>query len=329
MIALGRAGARYRATQSVRTLLNADQPEAAHVKLPLDIVCTSSRRNFSPHFVCTAPAMSAWLSAMVADDPFLQGREALLLLREYAGVIYEPQRGAPDGRLGAIYRESVCTKLQDGEAAVPFTALTLVEADGRPFIADWIREHGVRAWVERLVDVMLIPLWHMLVHHGIAFEAHAQNLILVHRGGWPQKIVLRDLHQETEFVSDYLRAPEQVPDFASVDPYFSSVPDDDGYRMASLDSLRELFMDCVYVYNLADLSFLCARFFALPEAAFWSVVREELADYARAGVTDAARIAAVASDSPEIVVESLLTKKVRNGGLLDFFEHRIRNTLHG
>lgn len=167
----------------------------------------------------------------------------------------------------------------------------------------------------------------MLVHHGVAFEAHAQNLILVHTEGWPEKIVLRDFHEDTEFVPDYLSKPELTPDFARVDPFFTNIPDDDGYRMASTDALRELFMDCVYVYNLTDLSFLIARFHGFPEERFWSLVRAQLDAYATSGVTDGSRIARIASTEPEIIVESLLTKKIMDGGVLDYFEHSIRNTL--
>jgi siderophore synthetase component len=328
ILLLGSAGDRYHATQSLRTLVNASHPEKANVKLPLDIVCTSTRRNLEGHFVCTAPALSAWLVSLVASDPFLQARQHLVLLREYAGVVYETEPGCPDGRLGALYRESVCDKLELGEAAVPFTALALVESDGRPFIAEWLAAYDADAWVERLVEVVVVPIWHMLVHHGVAFEAHAQNLILVHRDGWPMKVVLRDFHEETEFVSDYLRAPEQLPAFEQIDPFFASVPDDDGYRMASTDALCELFMDTVYVYNLADLSFLLERFFGFDEATFWRVVRKQLQVYAQLGVTEPSRIDRIASDGPEIAVESLLKKKILDGARLDFFEHRIRNPLH-
>jgi siderophore synthetase component len=326
---LGVAGDRYQATQSVRTLVNVSHPEKANVKLPLDIVSTSSRRNFQQHFVCTAPALSDWLASMVERDAFLRAEQSLLLLKEYAAVVYETDVEALSGQLGAIYRESVCSKLGDGEAAVPFTALTVVESDGRPFIADWVEQYGVSGWAERLLEVMLIPLWHMLVHHGVAFEAHAQNLVLLHRDGWPQKIALRDFHQETEYVADYLRDPTAVPDFAQIDPYFSTVPDDDGYRMASTEALRELFMDCVYIFNLADLSFLLARFYGLAELDFWSLVRTLLSNYEHSGITASSRISRIASSSREIVVESLLKKKIMNGGVLDFFEHRVRNTLHG
>jgi siderophore synthetase component len=88
-------------------------------------------------------------------------------------------------------------------------------------------------------------------------------------------------------------------------------------------------MDTVYVYNLADVSFLLERFFGFDEAAFWSVVRKQLDAYAQSGVTELSRIDRLASDSAELTVESLLKKKILDGARLDFFEHRIRNPLHG
>lgn len=331
VIPLGAAGDFYTATQSVRTLVNATRPEKPNIKLPLDIVCTSTRRILKDHFACTAPALSAWLVSLVSSDPFLEHGARLGMLSEYAALLLEVDEGtaALEGRLGVIFRESICAKLAPGEEAVPFTALALVESDGRPFIADWVEAQGAVRFTERLLEVMLVPLWHMLVHHGIAFEAHAQNLILVHRGGVPERIVLRDFHEDTEYVPDFLRDPASVPDFTAVDPFFETIPDDDGYRMAEVESLRELFMDTVYVYNLAEISFLFERFFGLTETRFWEMARACLDAYARAGVTDAARIRRVSCDREEILVESLLKKKILDGRLLDFFGHTIRNTLNG
>jgi len=332
IVSLGTAGDLYRATQSLRTLVNVSHPEKANVKLPLDIVCTSSRRNLRPHFVCTAPTLSKWLVSLVAEDPFLQARKHLDLLSEYAGFFYEQssdegEATAAQGLIGAIYRESVVGRLAPGEGAVPFTALTVVESDGRPFIADWVDVHGIELWIDRLLEVVLIPIWHMLVHHGIAFEAHPQNLVLVHRGGWPERIVLRDFHEATEFVPDYLGRPELAPDFSRVDPFFATIPDNEGYVMASTEALRQLFMDTVYVFNLADVAFLAERFFGFPEPRFWNLVQRNLRAYAESGVTEPSRIAQVACDEPEIIVESLLTKTIHHGGVLDYFEHTIKNSL--
>lgn len=328
LIPLGPAGDFYHASQSLRTLVNASHPEKANIKLPLDIVCTSSRRNLEPHFVCTAPLLSQWLVSLVAEDPFLQEGNRLQLLSEYAAVSYEPEEDEDTaGLLGVIFRESIVGRLGEGEAAIPFTALTLVESDGRPFIADWIETYGAERWVERLVEVVVIPIWHMLVHHGIAFEAHAQNLILVHQNGWPKRIVLRDFHEDTEFVPEFLGRPETEPDFASVDPFFETIPLDDGYRMDLVESLRQLYVDTVYVFNLADVSFLLERFHGLAEKEFWGFVRAKLDAYAASGVTEASRIASLEADKAGIIVESLLTKTIHRGGTLDYYEHEVRNTL--
>lgn len=336
MIHLGPFGDAYRATQSLRTLVNVTHPKKGNIKLPLGVVCTSVPRNLRKHFVCTAPALSAWLSTLVADDPFLRENKRVILLREYAGLLYAPpaeehetwMRPLIEGELGVIFRESIVNKVELGERAVPFTALMLVEADGAPFIIEWLNKYGVEAWVTRLFDVMLVPLWHMLVHHGIAFEAHAQNLILVHRDGWPERIALRDFHEDTEYVPDYLSRPDLVPNFALIDGYFETVPDDDGYRMGAVSDLRDLFMDTVYVFNLAELSFLLALHLGFEETTFWRIARERLDDYERSGVTASARIERLNANTPTILVESLLTKKVRGGAVLDFFSHEVPNPLH-
>lgn len=334
ILELGSAGDFYQASQSVRTLLNVSDPTKPNIKLPLDIVCTSTHRNLRPPFVCTAPTLSNWLQSLVERDPFLSAHHRITMLREYAAILYEPGPTGgdwqPQGQtlIGTVLRESVESKLQPGHSAIPFTALMLMEGDGRPFIADWLHVHGTEQWLDQLLAVMLIPIWHLLVHHGLAFESHAQNLILIHVGGWPQQIVLRDFHEDTEYVTDYLSRPELEPDFARVEPSFVAMPDDDGYRMASTEALRELFMDTVYVYNLAELSFVLAQHCDFEEARFWNLVRSHLRRYAQSGVTARSRIARLACDTSDIVVESLLKKKVMNGDVLDFFEHTAQNPLH-
>lgn len=331
IIELGAAGDEYQATQSLRTLINVSNPAKANIKIPLHVICTSSHRNLEQHFVCTAPTISSWLQDIVANDAYLQKDNKLLLLSEYAGLLYEPSDPAlkepMNGLVGCIFRESVLAKTAPEESAVPFTALMLVESDGFAFIADWLDQYGIEAWVDRLLEVMLMPIWHLFVHQGIAFEAHAQNLVLIHKNGWPEKIVLRDFHEDTEFVVDFLANPEHTPKLAEVDDYFADIPLDEGFSMESVDALRELFMDTIYVFNLADLAFLLERYQGYSEDKFWQQVRHQLKAYADSGVTDLERIRRVGADRPRIIVESLLTKKIKDGGTLDYYEHSVANTL--
>lgn len=329
VLLLGSAGDFYHASQSLRTLVNVTDPRKANVKMPLNVVCTSSHRNLQSHFVHTAPVISNWIQNLVADDEYLQSHNNALFLSEYAGLLYEPtEEKGLQGCLGVIFRESVIDKLEPDQSALPFSALMLVEADGKPFIDNWVEQYGVSTWVSQLLTTMLLPIWHMLVHQGVAFEAHSQNLLLIHRNGWPEKIVLRDFHEDTEYVSEFLRDPSNEPNLAAVDTYFSNIDLNEGFAMEDIEALRELFMDTVYVFNLADIGFLLERFYGFSDESFWQLVKQQLTTYADAGFTSKRRLKRVGAEHSHIVVESLLKKKIMGGGVLDYYEHTVRNRLY-
>ena len=50
-----------------------------------------------------------------------------------------------------------------------------------------------------------------LYAHGIAFECHAQNIILVLENELPKRIILKDLHDGVRYVPDQLLHPERAP----------------------------------------------------------------------------------------------------------------------
>jgi siderophore synthetase component len=305
---LGEAGDVYRASQSVRTLINADHPRRAHLKLALNMVHTSALRILEPHSVCTAPALSNWLAGVVADDALFEERYPLAILREYAGIIAGFETPLA-GQLAAIWRESPHAALSDGEAAVPFNALMMVETDGRPFVEHWVGHYGLSAWLDRLIDVAVLPVWHLLVCHGIGTEAHGQNMLLAHRGGWPTRLILRDFHESVEFMPAFLRDPARAPDFPALDPAYRNVEPDEFYWTETLEPMRELVMDTLFIYNLTEVSLLLERFYALPEAAFWKKVENRLAAYAAEhGFSE--RQAMLGHTSREILTESLLARKL-------------------
>lgn len=305
---LGPVGDHYTATQSVRSLLNSNQPLAASIKLPLNMVNTSSRRTLEPHSVCTAPAISGWIGDIVASDSFFRDRYPLTILQEYAGIIVDDD-GPLAGQLGAIWRQNAEATLLPGEEVIPFNALMMVEGDGKPFADDWIRHFGLMPWINRLVEVAVLPVWHLLVHHGIAVEAHGQNMLLVHRDGWPVRLVLRDFHDSMEFCPAFLREPEKAPDFLSLNPLYREAEPDQYYWTDNLGSLRELVMDTLFVYNLTEISHLLDHCYDLPEARFWQRVESLLSAYAEEN-SMAERQAQLGYDQPNILTESLMTRKL-------------------
>ncbi|MGK9052809.1 IucA/IucC family protein [Neorhizobium petrolearium] len=320
---LGPMGDRYVATQSVRSLLNVDRPLAASVKLPMNMVNTSSKRILEPHSVCTAPPLSNWIAGIVQSDPAFVEEYPLAILREYAGIIADA--GGPlAGQIGAIWRENAEASLLPGEAIVPFNALMMVEADGRPYAHEWIERFGLMPWMNRLLEIAVLPVWHLLVWHGIAVEAHGQNMLLVHRDGWPVRLILRDFHESVEFSPGFLREPEKAPDFLSINPLYREAEPDQYYWTDNLDSLRELVMDTLFVYNLSEISHLLDVCYGLPEFRFWQRVESLLTSYANErGMSR--RQAELGHDRPLILTESLITRKLL--ALKPEYHHAISNAL--
>ncbi|AEY00470.1 IucA/IucC family protein [Oceanimonas sp. GK1] len=303
-LCLGEAGDRYQASQSVRTLFNVSHPERANVKLAMNMVNTSSKRTIAPHSVCSAPHISRWLQRVVQSDALFAERYPLVLLAEYAGVIADEQ-----GELAAIWRQSLMPLLRHEESAVPFNALMMVERDGRPFVDDWITHHGLERWLHRLFEVAVLPVWHLLVAHGIALEAHGQNMVLLHEQGWPSRLVLRDFHESVEYVPDFLREPGQVPDFLALDPCYRQAEPNQYYWMETPEWLRELVMDTLFVFNLSEVSWLLERHYGLPESRFWSLLAGRLMAHAEAHGLQA-RLMQLGHGAAHIYAESLLTRKL-------------------
>lgn len=320
---LGEFGDRYMASQSLRTLHNLDRPSAASIKLPLDVINTSSRRILDPHSVCTAPVLSQWIGEMVDNDPAFQTRYPLSILKEYAATLGDHD-GDLSGQIGAIFRQSATADLKPGESVIPFNALMVLEADSKPFVDPWVKRFGLTAWVDRLLKVTILPVWHLLVHHGLSVEAHGQNMLLVHRNGWPERLILRDFHESIEFSTAFLRDPAAAPDFLSLNPLYREAKPDQYYWTDNLDSLRELVVDTLFIYNLSEITHLIEETYGHPEAAIWNRVDDLLQAYAREhGAVK--RMEALGYDKPTVLTESLLTRKLL--AREPEYHHLITNTL--
>ncbi|MCV3242830.1 IucA/IucC family protein [Mesorhizobium sp. ZC-5] len=320
---LGHAGDRYTASQSVRTLFNHDHPQRANLKLPMNLVNSSAIRIVEPHSVCSAPTISRWLQGIVAGDPLFAERYPLTLLGEYAGTIAD-RDGPLAGQVAAIWREDVTGFLEPGEAAVPLNALMVLEEDGRPFVADWVDRYGLEAWLDKLVDTVVMPAWHLLVCHGIATEAHGQNLILIHRDGWPVRLAMRDFHDSVEYVPGFLRDPEIAPDFLTLNPAYRNAAPNEYYWMEHPKMLGELFVDCLFIYNLAEISHLLRHSYGLDEAGIWSDIGSRMRAHSlECGLAD--RQDALGLFQPRMRTESLLRRKLSPPGTE--CAHEIPNSL--
>jgi len=316
----------YRATQSVRTLWNESNPEKANIKLSMNMVNTSSVRTLQPHGVCAAPYLSTWLDHIIQKDVYLKNEASLVMLKEYAGITFESSEQELEGQLGAIWRESLRLYVEVDERAVPFNALSLIEQDGRPFIDDWLNRYGIETWLNQLLRVSVVPVWHLLIAHGIAIEAHAQNMILLHKNGWPTKVVLRDFHDSLEYVEEFLVDQDLVPNFRSIHPAFKDAPVNQYYWMSSVEALRELAMDTLFVFHLSELSALLEKHYGYKEEKFWNAVDTVISLHLDKFPELKQRHKQVEINKQSIYVESLLKKKLnRKSG--SEFRHLVKNKL--
>ncbi|GAA4901158.1 siderophore synthetase component [Actinomycetospora succinea] len=292
-------GDAYRPQASIRTLARLDVPTAPSVKLPLAITNTSTSRGLAPHTVRNAAPISDWLAGIVASDPVLAEKARVIVLREILGVTVEPG-------LGAIWRESLHGSLHPAERAVPFPGLVSRSADGVPLIDPWIRAQGARAWTERLATAAVLPLVHLLVVHGVALEAHAQNMVLVHAGGLPQRVALKDFHDGVRFSRDLLAAPGPALEAPPADhPNANSF-----LETTDVEQVTGFLLDCLCFVNLAEIARLLSTDYGFAEEEFWAVVARVIRGHADRVPGFAARLGVFDVFAPTLTVEKLTTRRL-------------------
>jgi siderophore synthetase component len=314
LIVLGDDPHAHLAQQSIRTLACRDVPARAYLKLSLSIVNTSTSRVLAPHTVGNAPPISDWLRGVLAGDAYLRDELRLILLGEVLGIAVDPAgvcdlaREDTYGALACIWRESLHRHLAPGEQAVPFTGLTARELDGTPLVDPWVRTHGVRRWVEELAAVTVMPLVHLLQWHGIALEAHAQNMILVHTAGRPRRLAVKDFHDGVRFCRSALADPDRCPRLAGTPAHHTNrnsfVETDD------LHLVTDFLLDALLFINLGELAMLLADDYRFAEQEFWAAVREAIQAYHRRRPELAARFARFDVFKPTIAVEQLTTRRL-------------------
>ncbi|MFI9645748.1 IucA/IucC family protein [Streptomyces sp. NPDC052040] len=165
---------------SLRTLAPLSGLAGCHVKTALDVQVTNYRRTLSPAEVADGPLLSELVAAVVDKAGF---GGSLRVLRELGGGAVRVD-GLASGSLAAMVRESTECHLDDGEIAVPLTA---VHATGAAVVAgDPVR------WLAEFADLVLPPAL-TLLSMGVALEAHGQNTLVVLRQGRPVRVLYRDL----------------------------------------------------------------------------------------------------------------------------------------
>jgi len=312
LIVLGEDPHDHLPQQSIRTLACTEVPQRAYLKLSLSILNTSTTRVLAPHTVRNAAPISDWLRRVVDGDPYLRDELRPILLGEVMGTSVEQAPGllAQDtyGALGCIWRDSLHRHLEPGERAVPFTGLIARELDGTPLVDPWVAERGTARWTEELLAVAVPPLVHLLQGHGIALEAHAQNMVLVHVEGRPSRVALRDFHDGVRFSRAGLADPGGCPPLAGTPAHHGNR--NSFVETEDLGLVTDFLLDAFCFINLGELALFLDDAYGLPERRFWAAAGRQVDAYQRRFPELADRFAQFDVCKPQLDVEQLTTRRL-------------------
>ncbi|KPW24967.1 Achromobactin biosynthetic protein AcsC [Pseudomonas amygdali pv. aesculi] len=336
LIYLGTSTDVYKAQQSIRTLANASQPKRPYVKLAMSMTNTSSTRILARHTVLNGPIITDWLHQLIATDSTARALN-FVILGEVAGVSYD-YRHLPEARsaqtygtLGAIWRESLHQYLKDDEQAVPFNGLSHVEnryGDGEqaPFIDAWIRQYGVKEWTHQLLQVTVPPIIHMLYAEGIGMESHGQNIVLIVKQGWPQRIALKDFHDGVRYSPAHLGRPELCPELVPLPDSHAKLNRNSFIITDDVNAVRDFSCDCFFFICLAEMAIFLRQQYQLDEALFWQMTADVILDYQRAHPQHRERFELFDVFAPSYEVEELTKRRLLGDGERRF--RSVPNPLH-
>ncbi len=277
VVPLGDGPDEYLPQQSVRTFVNVDDEEKHHVKVPMRILNTLVWRGLPGDRTELAPTVTEYIKGIYERDDFLQ-EQGLVLPGEIAGVNYDHSDftdvdGSPyqyHELLGAVWRESIYTFLEDDERAITLSSLMHVDGDGEPYLLRLVERSGLTLdeWLAEFFDTVLPPLLHFLYRYGTVFSPHGQNTILVVEDGIPTRLAVKD------FVDDVNVSDQPLPEL-------EALPDEmhDVLRKEPPEGLCQFIFCGLFVCVLRYVADVLVEYGDYPEEEFWAHARNTVLEY--------------------------------------------------
>lgn len=270
---LGSLGGPVYPTSSVRTIW--DPGHSYYFKLPLNVRITNFVRTNPLDHLRRSMDASRLVHTLRRELPL--ANFTVLLEVGYRTVL--PLAWASEGRhelsarFGVLFRE---TPLFTTSVASPMVLAALLETsphDNEPVLIQVVRRAAgtrsfplppvlVAEWLRRYLDISLLPLLWLFVHHGISLEAHVQNTLIAFQDGWPARLYLRDL-EGASISRDRARAHAF---------YQGQLPEDSPALYADEEAWKRL-QYYFFVNHLGHLLFTLARYTGGDEGQLWQVVR--------------------------------------------------------
>ncbi|STX30098.1 siderophore biosynthetic enzyme FrgA [Legionella beliardensis] len=182
-------------SMSLRTMIPITQ-HLNHLKLAMAVHTTSATRTVSPASAQNGPAISAWLTQILKTHQHYN--DTLFLARDLAGAhLQEPTLASGlHKQLAFILRESPLQYVQDNQQLIPLAGLFVNSPlSNEPLLLDIIRASGINPeqYFKHYCHCVIKGQLHLLLHYGVALEAHQQNTLIVFENNLPKSLIIRDL----------------------------------------------------------------------------------------------------------------------------------------
>jgi 2-[(L-alanin-3-ylcarbamoyl)methyl]-3-(2-aminoethylcarbamoyl)-2-hydroxypropanoate synthase len=326
IILLGEGLEAYRPQQSIRTLANAVRPDVHYTKLALNIVNTSTARGLAEHTIANAPIISDWLHRLVAEDNYLAKELNTIILKEVKAISYSSACEAiASGKIACLWRESLHPYLTGDEQAIPFSGLTEMDRDALPVIQNWVVRYGVQDWLVQLLKVSVLPLIRLLYAHGVALESHAQNMILIHKDGWPIRVAFKDFHDGVRFIQDQVTYSECLTILRATPQQHLAVNSSSYISASEPEDVKNFLYSAFFSMNLSEVALFFDLHYQVPESLFWNLVKDCIMGYQREFPEQHKQFQLFNLQSEYVIVEAHTKRRLQNESSVRI--NRVKNPL--
>ena len=281
IVPLGTGPDTYLPQQSIRTLTNLGDPEKPHVKVPIRVLNTIVYRGLPGEQALAAPRVTEYVKSIRDDDSYLRDDCDLILPGEIASINFDhPEFSQLDDApyqyhelLGAVWRESVESLVDEDEEVLPLSALMHKDTDGTPIVSKLADRAGssIDEWLADCFDVLFPPLLHYLYRYGMVFMPHGTNTMLVLRDGQPTRLAIKDYVDEIAVSEEWLPELNRLPD----DLY----EHDDIVHQKPPEGLCQHIVGTMFVCVFRYVAGLLNRREGYDEERLWRQVRASIEQY--------------------------------------------------
>jgi siderophore synthetase component len=236
-----------------------------HLKLPAAVQATSALRTVSASSIDNGPAISAWINILLKQQDYYEN--SLFIAAEHAGMRINSDTTDVEKckQLGIILRQNPLDILKPGQRIVPLAALFAPSPlSNLPLLIDIIQASQASPFdfLRRYCRCVLTGQLHLLLRHGIAFEAHQQNTLIVFSENLPSAVIVRDFGNISVCMENFYAHP--------LKPKFYP-----GSTIATpeLSKLCEKFIHGNFQSNFVYWVQYLAQYYSLMPMQLWPVVR--------------------------------------------------------